>query len=52
MSIFIPRDPYLLNPNFKLQDMIEDHLEKLERMIYHVSFVSIMDPFSILYIQK
>jgi hypothetical protein len=37
MNIFIPRDPYVLNSEFRLQDMIEDHLDKLDRMQYYVS---------------
>ena len=41
MNIFIPRDPYLLTPEFRLQDMIDDHFDKLERMLYHVSFSAI-----------
>lgn len=37
MNIWIPRDPYLLNLDFKLQDLIEDDIEKLEKVSYHVS---------------
>lgn len=38
MNIFIPKDPYLLTSEFRLQDMIDDNFDKLERMQYHVSF--------------
>jgi len=42
MNIFIPRDPYLLTSEFRLQDMIDDNFDKLERMQYHVSFTAVL----------
>jgi hypothetical protein len=42
MNIFIPRDPYLLTSEFRLQDMIDDNFDKLERMQYHVSFTAFL----------
>lgn len=39
MNIFIPKDPYMLTPEFRLLDMIDDHIENFERMKYHVSFI-------------
>lgn len=32
INIFVPRDPYILNQEFRLQDVIEDSIEKLERV--------------------
>ena len=40
INIWIPRDPYLLNLDFKLQDLVEDQIEKLEKVQYHVSYIS------------
>lgn len=40
INIWIPRDPYLLNLDFKLQDLVEDEIEKLEKVQYHVSYYS------------
>lgn len=42
MNIFIPRDPYLLTSEFRLQDMIDDNFDKLERMQYHVSITAVL----------
>ena len=42
MNIFIPRDPYLLTSEFRLQDMSDDNFDKLERMQYHVSFTAVL----------
>lgn len=37
VNVFVPIDPNMLNPNFKVIDAIDDELEKLEKLQYFVS---------------
>lgn len=37
INMWIPRDPYLITKEFKLQDLIEDEIEKLEKVAYQVT---------------
>jgi len=50
VNIFVPTDPGLLNPQFKLNDILDDEPEKLERLQYFVSGIFMMrqkrDPLS------
>jgi len=36
INIWLPIDPYLVTYEFKLQDLIEDEIEKLEKVSYEV----------------
>jgi hypothetical protein len=37
VNAFVPIDPNLLNPSFKVNDVLDDEPEKLERLQYFVS---------------
>jgi len=41
VNIFVPKDPAILNPQFKLNDILDDEPEKLERLQYFVSITFI-----------
>ena len=44
VNVFVPIDPTLLNSSFKINDVLDDEPEKLERLQY---FVSLKQIFSI-----
>lgn len=45
VNVFVPLDPNMLNPSFKVIDAIDDELEKLEKLQYFVSYQSFLSLF-------
>ena len=37
MNIFVPKDPSLIKDSFKVQEVLEDDPDLLQRFTYHVS---------------